>query len=81
MKVKVLYFASIRETAGISEETIELQTRAQLSTLKEHLTYLHPSLKDHWESTILSVNKKYKNSDIELKDGDEVAILPPISGG
>jgi molybdopterin converting factor subunit 1 len=81
MKVKVLYFASIREAAEVSEEIIELQASAQLSTLKDLLTDLHPSLREYWESIILSVNKKYINSDIELKDGDEVAILPPISGG
>lgn len=81
MKVTVRYFASIREAAGVPEESVELVDGATLSTLKELLLTHHPELEKHWELAIISVNKTYTKLDIILKDGDEVGILPPISGG
>lgn len=81
VKIKVLYFALFREETGISEEMIELSEGAQLQILKEHLTTLHPSLADLQASAIYSVNRKYVKPDLILKEGDEVALFPPISGG
>lgn len=81
MKIKVLYFALFREETGISEEIIELQDGVKLQTLKEHLTGLHSSLANYQSLAIYSVNRKYVNPEIILKEGDEVAVFPPISGG
>ena len=81
VKIKVLYFALFREETGISEEIIELQEGAKLQLLEDHLTRLHPSLANLQFSAIYSVNRKYVKTDLILKEGDEVALFPPISGG
>jgi len=81
MKVTIRYFASIRETVGVPEESVELEDGASIEVLKGLLNHRHPKIKKHWEFAILSVNRTYAKSDIILKEGDEVGILPPISGG
>jgi molybdopterin synthase sulfur carrier subunit len=81
LKIKVLYFALFREETGISEEIIELPEGAKLQLLEDHLTHLHPSLANLQASAIYSVNRKYVKPDLILKECDEVALFPPISGG
>ena len=81
MKVTIRYFASIREAVGVPEESVELEDSASLEVLKGCLNQRHPKIKNYWDFAILSVNRTYAKSDIILKEGDEVGILPPISGG
>ena len=70
MKVTIRYFASIRETVGVPEESIVLEDDTTLSTLKQLLLNQHPELEKHWEFVIISVNKTYAKPDIILKEGD-----------
>ncbi len=81
MKIKILYFALFREATGISEEIIEFQEGAKMQSLEDQLTTLHPSLANLQSSAIYSVNRKYVKPNLILKEGDEVALFPPISGG
>ena len=81
MKIRILYFASIREIVGIPNETIELDEDPSIDTLKQLLLSQYPALDEHWKTAIISVNKTYSNHNQKLKDGDEVAVFPPISGG
>lgn len=81
MKVKVLFFAVARELAGISNIEVELDTNVAPTTesLLAKILTLYPSL-----NTIqfrLAVNKKYVSGCVSLNEGDEIACLPPISGG
>lgn len=81
MKVKVLYFASFREAAGVSSEIIELDEKATIETLRQILSSQHPKLNELWSFAIFTVNRKYMTLEVKLNEGDEVGILPPISGG
>lgn len=82
MKVKVLFFAIARELTGVNSIELELDINPEPSTesLLTSLLLLYPSL-----NTIkfrFAVNKKYvSESSFLLKEGDEIACLPPISGG
>jgi len=83
MKVKVLFFAIARELTGTNGIELELDSTSDIvPTTELLLTSLldqYPSLK-----TIqfrLAVNKKYITGSIPLNSGDEIACLPPISGG
>ena len=81
MKVRVLYFASVRDIAGTTEETLELEAGTKTKDLLEALIRTHPELKGLEPSLAISVNQEYAARDAPLADGDEVALIPPVSGG
>ena len=78
MEVKVLYFANIREQVGKSEELIRF-TGKTTEDLRILLSYKYPQIKDILKISRLAVNGEYYEG--ELKEGDIVAIIPPVSGG
>lgn len=81
MRVKVVYFGMLREIAGREQETVELSESARLAELYSSLQQRIPCLADFSRSIALSVNCAYAKEDAPLHDGDEVALLPPVSGG
>lgn len=77
MKVRVLFFAGIREKMGKSELIAELPPHCPVSGLQEHLGIDKPT----WSSLAFAVNQTYSPAQTLLKDGDEVALIPPVAGG
>lgn len=78
MKVTVKYFGIIAETAGKKEEILDVAQGISATELKARQikTYQIPEA----ESVQLAVNRDL-NTEVELKEGDEVAFLPPFAGG
>jgi molybdopterin converting factor subunit 1 len=78
MKVTVKYFGMLAETAGKKEETLNVAEGISAKELKDLqiTTYLIPDA----ESVQLAVNQDLI-TEVELKEGDEVAFLPPFAGG
>ncbi|MHA2136189.1 MAG: molybdopterin converting factor subunit 1 [Candidatus Thorarchaeota archaeon] len=81
MKIKVKFFASYKEAVGRDEMDLEMKDESNVSQLLEAVKELHPTIGELIEPLIVSVNKEYAEFDKVLKDGDEVALLPPVSGG
>lgn len=81
MKVKVLFFASCRELVGTPEASISLPVRASVADLLARLAEEHPRFRDMEGSLMVSVNQAYVDRTRRLSDGDEVALIPPVSGG
>lgn len=81
MKIKVKFFASYREAVGMDELDLEMEGGSNVSQLLEAVKALHPAIGELIEPLIVSVNKEYADFNKVLKDGDEVALLPPVSGG
>lgn len=81
MQVTVRFFATYRDVAGRSKLQIEVDDGTTLGALLEMLYGKYPKLKKWSESIVCSVNRKYADSDKILEPGDEVALLPPVSGG
>lgn len=81
MLVTIRLFARFREVAGRSEFGQELPDGATVATAWEALTREHPSLAEHSRSLSSAVNAEYARFSTPLHDGDEVAFLPPVSGG
>ncbi len=79
MKVKVLFFAGLRELAGKSQMSLELKEGETVALLLEKLQSDFPGLISG--QLMLAVNAEYAPRDHKLKDGDEVALIPPVSGG
>lgn len=81
MKVTVLYFASCRDMAGKAEETQEIPRGSTARDLLEALIQKHPLLAGLEANLAVSINQEYAEKDAPLADGDEVALIPPVSGG
>jgi len=83
MTVEVKFFASCREAVGLSSLSISFAEGQEHSTrvLLAILTEKFPQLEEMLPYSGVAVNMNYVVEDTPLKDGDSVAILPPISGG
>ena len=81
MYVRVLYFASLRDAAGRPEERRQLPEGARLSDLWAELARSLPPLARYTAMPPAAVNREYVPAETELRDGDEVAYLPPVAGG
>ena len=81
MRIKVKFFASYKEAVGTDELDLEMKNGSDVTHLLEAVKALHPAIGELIEPLIVSVNKEYATFDKVLKDGDEVALLPPVSGG
>lgn len=81
MEVKVLFFASCRDLVGTHEVLISLPERARVTDLLARLAQEHPRLREMEASLMISVNQAYVDRTRRLGDGDEVAFIPPVSGG
>ncbi len=81
MKVTVRYFARYRSLVGKGEEEVELPEGSTVRDLIELLEELHPVLKVLKNEVNVSRNGCYVRFDEILKEGDVVALFPPVSGG
>ena len=81
MKVKVLYFATCRDLTGETEADVELSDGATVGDLMTEVGERHPLFRDIEKSLMISVNQEYVERDEQLESGDEVAFIPPVSGG
>jgi molybdopterin converting factor subunit 1 len=81
MQVRVLFFGRVREIVGRAEDSIELASGARIEELFARYRELHPALAAHRPSLVASRNQEFAPWTAPLASGDEVAFLPPVSGG
>lgn len=81
MKIRVRLFASARELAGFETRELELPADGTLEDVWRQLESVNPAFERWKESTRFAVNQEYVRGGLRLRDGDEVAVLPPVSGG
>jgi MoaE-MoaD fusion protein len=81
MRIRVLLFGQLKDIVGRQEETLELQPGASLSAVVSRYGELFPRFQELAGSIACSVNQEYATSSVTLRDGDEVGLLPPVSGG
>ena len=79
MKVTVRFFAQFREIAGEKQKEVEIEDGRMLHDIIFRLRNEYPDLKK--QKIILSLNHKYAHPEEKLKDDDEIALFPPVSGG
>jgi len=80
-KVKVLYFAQARDLAGRTAEYVALEDGTTARAFLSSISKSHKGLAAIAESLRLAVNEEIVPSDSPLRDGDVVAVLPPVAGG
>jgi molybdopterin converting factor subunit 1 len=81
MRVTIRLFARLRDLAGASELTRDVGAPATVQTVWSALKREMPSLAQYEGSMSVAVNAEYARMAAPLRDGDEVAFLPPVSGG
>jgi MoaE-MoaD fusion protein len=81
MRVRVLFFGQLKDIVGLAEDFAELSDGARVEDLFERYGRRFPKLAEFRASIAASVNQEYAPWRAALATGDEVAFLPPVSGG
>jgi molybdopterin converting factor subunit 1 len=81
IRVKVLFFGRLKEIVGRAEESVDLAEGAPIEVLFAHCGARHPELAPFRPSLVASRNQEFAAWSTPLHSGDEVAFLPPVSGG
>lgn len=81
MKVKLKSFAFFRQALGASDMQYEIRDGASAKDLLDDIIRKHPGLEKSRDHVVVTVNRKAVHLDAVLHEGDEVAVLPPVSGG
>ena len=81
MRVTVRLFARLRDLAGAGELTREAAEGATVAAIWDALVRDYPAIAPYSASMSCAVNAEYSRLSATVRDGDEVAFLPPVSGG
>lgn len=81
MKVRVLLFGQLKDILGRQEDSLELAPGARISEVMGHYARTFPGFEGIAPSIACAVNQEYASGDTILREGDEVGLLPPVSGG
>jgi molybdopterin converting factor subunit 1 len=81
MRVRVLYFGVLKEIFSRENEMLELAQGMDVAGLLGMYRESGRAPANLWDSLAVAVNQEYARAENLLRDGDEVALLPPVSGG
>ena len=81
MRVTVRFFARLRELAGAETVTVEVAAPATVSTVWRAVTTSTPDLVPFERAISCAINAKFSRMSHPVSEGDDVAFLPPVSGG
>jgi len=81
VRVKVLFFGQLKEIVGHAEDSVELPDGAPIEALFSQYGASHPEIARFRASLVASRNQEFASWTTPLHSGDEVAFLPPVSGG
>jgi molybdopterin synthase catalytic subunit len=79
MRINVLFFGVLRDLVSLPGQVLEVEPSATAGSVLEHYRAHSPG--DLWSTVAIAVNQQYAAPSLALSDGDEVALLPPVSGG
>lgn len=81
MTIKLKFFAILHDLAGVRESTLALPEGATVAMAVDAIARQFPVIAKHLPRIAFAVNQEYRNRDTVLRDGDEIALIPPVSGG
>ena len=81
MQTRVLFFGKLKELAGSAEQSVEIGSGATIADLFERFASQAPALAPFRSSVVASRNQEFAPWSTVLEPGDEIAFLPPVSGG
>ncbi len=81
MSIRVLFFASLADIVGTGEARLDAADFRDVRSVYAKFQKDNPLLADYRKSLMYAVNSEFANPETPVADGDEVAFLPPVSGG
>jgi len=79
--VTLLFFATLRERAGVKFMEIDIPAELTIQGLKDKLSTEFPNLKASMKSVLITINREYAFDEAVIPQNAEVAMFPPVSGG
>ncbi len=81
MRVTIRLFAGYRERVGSTQIDLDLPEGSTVGRMAEEMLRAYPGLASGAERLVVAVNQEYREHSFRLSEGDEVALIPPVSGG
>jgi molybdopterin converting factor subunit 1 len=81
LKVRLLFFAVLRDVTGVSERSLELPPGTTAADVWRTLREEHSRLRGYERPPLTAINEQYASPEAQLRDGDDLAFIPPVSGG
>jgi len=81
MRVKVLFFGMLKDIVGSAEDQLSVADGSQLRSIFDHYAGRFPRLREMASSIVLARNQEFSDVSARVSEGDEIAFLPPVSGG
>ena len=81
MKIRVQFYAQLRDLVGIRELKLELPDGATVRELLENIYGREPALRVHDKSILIGAGLEFVDRNYKLNPGEEIAIMPPVQGG
>jgi sulfur-carrier protein len=81
MSIRVLFFASLADITGMRETTVDAASVTDVNSVFNHFVQTFPAMEKHRSSIMLALNTEFARPGSPVKDGDELAFFPPVSGG
>ncbi len=81
MKVRLLFFAVLRDIAGSDEQVLAVDEGTTARDVWESLRRTYAKLGAYTQPPMIAINESYAAPDAVLRDGDELAFIPPVAGG
>lgn len=80
-RIKVLFFATIRDRAGTKSMELDVPENLTVQGLKDKIADEYPNLKDSMKSVLITIDREYAFDEAIIPQGAEMAMFPPVSGG
>lgn len=81
VRVDIRYFAAVRDRVGLEREQVDLPARGDAAALLARIAEQHPAAAELIRGSRLAVDLAFVVGEVALRDGVEIAVIPPVSGG
>ena len=81
MRVRLLFFATLKDIAGSRELQLEVPEGSTVGDLWSQLERTYPRMQSYRSIVLTALNEEYVDRSARIEDGDELALFPPVSGG